>query len=80
MPPADGRACRLGARGEAWQILLRLDASVLDYAVLAIYFLVVLGMLVFGVLMIVWALQRPVVPEPRERRGRGSGRLCRAPS
>jgi hypothetical protein len=39
-----------------------------------------LGMLVFGVLMIVWALQRPVMPDPPERRGRGSGRLRRAPS
>jgi hypothetical protein len=39
-----------------------------------------LGMLVFGVFMIVWALQRPVVPNPPERRGRGSGRLRRAPS
>src|SRR4051794_26608903 len=37
-----------------------------------------LGMLVFGVLMIVWALQRPVFPP--ERRGRGSSRLRRAPS
>jgi hypothetical protein len=39
-----------------------------------------LGMLVFGVLMIVWALQRPVMPDPPKRRGRGSGRLRRAPS
>ncbi|MCW3046192.1 MAG: rane protein [Solirubrobacterales bacterium] len=39
-----------------------------------------LGMLVFGVFMIVWALQRPVMPDPPERRGRGSGRLRRAPS
>jgi hypothetical protein len=32
-----------------------------------------LGMLVVGLLMIVWALARPVAPEPQERRGRGSG-------
>jgi hypothetical protein len=39
-----------------------------------------LGMLVFGVLMIVWALTRPVTPEPEETRGQGSGRLRRAPA
>ncbi len=39
-----------------------------------------LGMLVFGVLMIVWALTRPVMPEPPETRGQGSGRLRRAPA
>jgi hypothetical protein len=39
-----------------------------------------LGMLVFGVLMIAWALWRPVVPEPSERRGRGSGRIRRSPA
>ncbi|HEX7297436.1 MAG TPA: hypothetical protein VF257_00430 [Solirubrobacteraceae bacterium] len=39
-----------------------------------------LGMLVVGVLMIVWALARPVVPEPAETRGRGSGRIRRAPA
>jgi hypothetical protein len=39
-----------------------------------------LGMLVFGVFMIVWALQRPVMPTPPERRGQGSGRLRRSPS
>ncbi len=39
-----------------------------------------LGMLVVGVLMIVWALTRPVMPEPEETRGQGSGRLRRAPA
>jgi hypothetical protein len=39
-----------------------------------------LGMLVFGILMIVWALTRPVMPEPPETRGQGSGRLRRAPA
>ncbi len=36
-----------------------------------------LGMLVFGGLMIFWALARPVAPEPR---GEGSGRIRRAPA
>src|SRR3954453_20273450 len=39
-----------------------------------------IGMLIFGVLMIVWALTRPVVPEPPETRGEGSGRIRRAPA
>jgi hypothetical protein len=39
-----------------------------------------IGMLVVGVLMIVWALVRPVVPEPPETRGEGSGRLRRSPA
>jgi hypothetical protein len=39
-----------------------------------------LAMLVVGVLMIVWALVRPVVPEPEETRGEGSGRIRRAPA
>jgi hypothetical protein len=39
-----------------------------------------LGMLVFGILMVVWALTRPVMPEPPETRGQGSGRLRRAPA
>jgi hypothetical protein len=39
-----------------------------------------IGMLIFGVLMIVWALTRPVVPEPPETRGEGSGRLRRSPA
>jgi hypothetical protein len=39
-----------------------------------------LGLLVFAVLMIVWALARPVRPEPPETRGRGSGRIRRAPA
>ena len=37
-----------------------------------------LGMLVFGGLMIFWALSRPVMPEPPETRGQGSGRIRRA--
>src|SRR5947199_9315505 len=39
-----------------------------------------LGMLVFGALMIFWALARPVAPEPEETRGQGSGRIRRAPA
>ena len=39
-----------------------------------------LGMLVFGGLMIFWALSRPVMPEPPETRGQGSGRIRRAPA
>jgi hypothetical protein len=39
-----------------------------------------MGMLVFGVLMIFWALSRPVAPEPTETRGRGSGRIRRSPA
>jgi hypothetical protein len=39
-----------------------------------------IGMLVFGALMLFWALSRPVEPEPPEERGRGSGRLRRAPA
>jgi hypothetical protein len=39
-----------------------------------------LGMLVFAAVMIAWALLRPVQPEPPETRGRGSGRIRRAPA
>jgi hypothetical protein len=39
-----------------------------------------LAMLVFGALMIFWALARPTMPEPPEIRGRGSGRIRRAPA
>ncbi len=39
-----------------------------------------LGMLVFAALMLTWALTRPVLPEPPETRGEGSGRLRRAPA
>ena len=39
-----------------------------------------LGMLVFGGLMIFWALSRPVMPERSERRGEGSGEMGRAPA
>jgi len=39
-----------------------------------------LAMLVFGILMLVWAFTRPVMPEPAETRGQGSGRLRRAPA
>ena len=39
-----------------------------------------LGMLVFAGLMIFWALARPVMPEPPETRGQGSGRIRRAPA
>ena len=39
-----------------------------------------LGMLVFGALMIFWALSRPVAPEPPDTGGQGSGRIRRAPA
>jgi hypothetical protein len=39
-----------------------------------------IGMLIVGALMIFWALSRPVMPEPEETRGQGSGRLRRAPA
>jgi hypothetical protein len=39
-----------------------------------------LGMLVFGGLMIFWALARPTMPVPPERRGEGSGPAQRAPA
>jgi hypothetical protein len=39
-----------------------------------------IGMLIFGILMLVWAFSRPVMPEPEETRGQGSGRLRRAPA
>jgi hypothetical protein len=39
-----------------------------------------IGMLVFGGLMVFWALSRPVAPDPPEGRGKGSGRIRRAPA
>ena len=39
-----------------------------------------IAMLIFAVIMIAWALLRPVMPEPPETRGQGSGRLRRAPA
>ncbi|MDQ6729547.1 MAG: hypothetical protein M3022_04420 [Actinomycetota bacterium] len=39
-----------------------------------------IGMLVFGALMVFWALSKPVMPEPPETRGEGSGRSRRAPA
>ncbi|MDQ6819867.1 MAG: hypothetical protein M3076_05915 [Actinomycetota bacterium] len=39
-----------------------------------------LAMLVFGALMVFWALARPTMPEPPETRGQGSGRIRRAPA
>lgn len=39
-----------------------------------------IGMLIFGALMVFWALSKPVVPEPEETRGQGSGRIRRAPA
>jgi hypothetical protein len=39
-----------------------------------------IGMLIFAALMIAWALLRPVMPEPEETRGQGSGRLRRSPA
>ncbi len=39
-----------------------------------------IGMLVFAVVMLAWALLRPVQPDPPETRGQGSGRIRRAPA
>ena len=39
-----------------------------------------IAMLVFGALMVFWALSRPTMPEPPETRGEGSGRIRRAPA
>ncbi len=39
-----------------------------------------IGILVFAALMLVWAFARPVMPEPEETRGQGSGRIRRAPA
>jgi hypothetical protein len=39
-----------------------------------------IGMLIVGALMIFWALSRPVMPEPSETRGQGTGRIRRAPA
>jgi hypothetical protein len=39
-----------------------------------------IAMIVFAIIMIAWALLRPVMPEPAESRGQGSGRLRRAPA
>jgi hypothetical protein len=39
-----------------------------------------IGILVFAAFMIGWGFLRPVMPEPAEERGRGSGRLRRAPA
>ena len=39
-----------------------------------------LGMLIFGALMIFWALGRPTVPEPKATSGQDSGRIRRAPA
>jgi hypothetical protein len=39
-----------------------------------------IGMLIFGILMLFWALSRPTMPEPSETRGQGSGRIRRAPA
>lgn len=39
-----------------------------------------IGMLIFGVLMMLWGVMRPVQPEPAETRGEGSGRIRRAPA
>ena len=39
-----------------------------------------IAMIVFGLVMLAWALLRPTVPEPEETRGQGSGRIRRAPA
>jgi len=39
-----------------------------------------IAMIVFAAVMIFWALRKPVMPEPPETRGEGSGRIRRAPA
>jgi hypothetical protein len=39
-----------------------------------------IAMVIFAALMIFWALSRPTMPEPPETRGKGSGRIRRAPA
>ncbi|HLY50375.1 MAG TPA: hypothetical protein VKR21_14375 [Solirubrobacteraceae bacterium] len=39
-----------------------------------------IAMIIFAIIMIAWALLRPVMPEPEATRGQGSGRLRRAPA
>jgi NADH:ubiquinone oxidoreductase subunit 6 (subunit J) len=39
-----------------------------------------LAILIVGLMMIAWALLRPVAPEPEDTRGQGSGRLRRSPA
>jgi hypothetical protein len=39
-----------------------------------------IAMIIFAAIMIAWALLRPVMPEPAETRGEGSGRIRRAPA
>ncbi|HEY5429106.1 MAG TPA: hypothetical protein VIK04_08305 [Solirubrobacteraceae bacterium] len=39
-----------------------------------------LGMLVFAAVMLTWAFTKPVMPEPSDTRGQGSGRIRRAPA
>ena len=39
-----------------------------------------LGMLVFGALMVFWALYRPTEPEPSETLGKGTGPIRGAPA
>jgi hypothetical protein len=39
-----------------------------------------LGMLVFGALMVFWALYRPTEPEPSETHGEGTGPIRGAPA
>jgi hypothetical protein len=39
-----------------------------------------IAMIIFAIIMVAWALLRPVMPEPESTRGQGSGRLRRAPA
>ncbi len=39
-----------------------------------------IGMLIFGAIMIFWALTKPTVPEPPQTQGEGSGQIGRAPA
>jgi hypothetical protein len=63
--------------------MLRLHPRFIDYAILAVYFVVVLDFFLSGRSLPAWitgALAKPVMPEPPETRGEGSGRIRRAPA
>ena len=79
-PPTDRRPVRALRPDPAGTGNLRLHAVKTKAAGININLWTGLGMLIFGGLMIFWALARPVEPDPPETRGEGSGRIRRAPA
>ena len=69
-----------------YSILLILTGIIGDYTVknkasgINVNLYTGIGMLLFAIFMIAWALLRPTRPEPPETRGEGSGRIRRAPA